>query len=208
MKRLRLSAVAGAAAASVALAIAPLVAVADPPEGQPQAHSDSWTAAVEDTEITAKVKVRLAGDPRLENSTLSVKTTNGVVTLSGTAPTATAASAAVELAHSVSGVKSVDNQINTPSVLETAAGEVTHAARETGKVASDKWITTKIKSQLYVDRSIQRDSDITVTTTNGVVVLSGTAASKDALNHAQEVARNVKGVKSVDATGLKVAPSN
>ena len=157
-----------------------------------------------DTALTAKVKMRLAGDKRLENANLSVKTTNGVVTLSGTAPTAEASSAAEDLAQSVEGVKSVDNQISAPSRLEGAAADVSQVAHEAGRKVSDKWITTKIKTQLVADRSVQRDSDISVTTINGVVILSGTAASRDAFDHAKEVARNVKGVKSVDVSGLKV----
>jgi hyperosmotically inducible periplasmic protein len=193
-----------AAVAALLLAAPPRPAAADPADQPPQPHSDSWGAAVNDTALTAKVKIRLAGDKRLENSNLSVKTTNGVVTLSGTAPTAEASSAAEDLAQSVEGVKSVDNQISAPSRLEGAAADVSQVAHEAHRKVSDKWITTKIKTQLMADRSVQRDSDISVTTINGVVILSGTAASRDAFNHAQEVARNVKGVKSVDVSGLKV----
>jgi hyperosmotically inducible protein len=159
-------------------------------------HSDSWGAAVSDTATTAKVKERLAGDKRLADARISVTTNNGVVTLTGTAPTADASNAAEEAAESVKGVESVDNQIAAPSKVHEAAGKVT-----------DDWITTRIKTELFTDRSVQGDSNISVTTSRGVVRLTGTAVSKDAYDQAKSVAQNVKGVRSVDASGLRLASS-
>jgi hyperosmotically inducible periplasmic protein len=190
---------------AAAFIVAPAVALADEP---PAPHSDSIGAALSDTAITAKVKTHLHSDKRFSDSDISVKTTNAVVTLTGTAPSADTASAAEEVAQAVSGVKSVDNEIKAPSRLETAAAGMSDAAHKTRKAVSDDWITTKIKSQLVSDHSVQRGSDISVTTKNGVVMLSGTAASKDARDQAQAVARNVKGVKSVDASQLRLASSD
>jgi hyperosmotically inducible periplasmic protein len=194
---------------TTALALAAVLAVAGAPgpaaaaTGQAEPHSDSMSAAVSDTATTAKVKARLAGDNRLDS--ISVHTTNGVVTLGGTAPDKDAASAAEEAAKSVSGVKSVDNEVKVPS--SGAAGELGNAAHETGHAISDGWITTKIKTQLKTNHSVERGSDISVSTSNGVVKLSGTAASKDAKDQAEAIARNVKGVKSVDASSLRLASS-
>jgi hyperosmotically inducible protein len=182
---------AGLSTAALALAAA---AVAD---DTPQ-HSDSWGAAVSDTATTAKVKERLAGDKRLEDAKISVTTNNGVVTLTGSAPSADASNAAEELAEGVKGVNSVDNQIAAPSRLHDAADKAA------GKVTDD-WITTSIKTQLFTNRTVQGDSNISVSTANGVVHLSGTAASKDAYDQAKSVAQNVKGVRSVDASGLHLA---
>jgi hyperosmotically inducible periplasmic protein len=187
------------------LILVPVLSTADEP---PAAHSDSLGAALSDTAITAKVKTHLHSDQRLSDSDISVKTTNGVVTLTGTAPSAAAASAAEDVAQTVSGVKSVDNEIKAPSRLESAAANMSDAAHKTRGKVSDDWITTKVKSQLIADHSVQRGSDISVTTQNGVVMLSGTAASKDAREQAQAVARNVKGVKSVDASQLRLASSD
>jgi hyperosmotically inducible periplasmic protein len=164
-------------------------------------HSDSMTAALSDSATTARVKARFASDARLKDASITVHTTNGVVTLSGSAPSSGAAEAAEELAQSVSGVKSVDNQIDAPSRLS-------EAAHGTKQKISDDWITTKVKSQLFSNRSIQGSSDISVRTHDGVVTLSGTATSRDALENAKTVARNVKGVKSVDASNLRLASSD
>jgi len=40
---------------------------------------------------------------------------------------------------------------------------------------------------------------------DGVVSLTGTASSRAALDHARDIARNVKGVKSVDTRELRLA---
>ncbi len=167
-----------------------------------QPHSDSIGAAITDTAVTAKVKARLLDDSRLKNAKISVTTTNGAVTLSGSAPTADAASAAKELASAVDGVKSVDDQIATPSLADTVAAKTDKAVKKTGKYASDSWITTKVKSDLLAD-SVTKGLDISVKTSNGVVALSGMVGSQDAIDHAEDLAKKVKGVKSVDGSGLK-----
>lgn len=189
-------------ALAVVLAFGPAgPARAAPVTDEPQPHSDSMSAAVSDTATTAKVKARLAGDKRMDD--ISVHTTNGVVTLGGTAANKDDVSAAAEAAKSVTGVKSVDNDISVPG----ARGELGQAAHETGHAVSDGWITTKIKTQLKTNHSVERGSDISVSTAKGVVTLSGTAASKDAKQEAEAIARNVKGVKSVDASSLRLASS-
>ena len=169
---------------------------------EPKPHSDGIGAAMSDTVITGKVKAKFADDTRLKNARINVTTTNGVVTLAGSAPSSDAASAAKDLAAAVEGVKSVDNQVNTPSVADRIASKTDKAAEKTGKFASDSWITTKVKSDLLAD-SITKGLDISVKTRNGVVALSGSVTSEDAIDHAKDIARNVEGVKSVDTAGLK-----
>jgi hyperosmotically inducible protein len=81
-----------------------------------------------------------------------------------------------------------------------ASSDSQSMASETG----DAWITTKVKSELGTTKDI-KSTDISVTTTDGVVALSGTATSKSEKSHAIHVAKMVKGVKRVDATGLTVS---
>ncbi|MGC1549255.1 MAG: BON domain-containing protein [Rhodanobacter sp.] len=69
-----------------------------------------------------------------------------------------------------------------------------------GKV-DDTWITTKVKSEFVAAKHVKA-SDITVNTTDGVVTLSGTASSAQEKKDAVRIAKKVKGVKSVDASGL------
>lgn len=161
----------------------------------PKAHSDGMGAAVNDTAITAKVKTKLMGDKRLKKSDISVTTTNGVVTLEGTASNSKAKSTAAALAKSVEGVKSVDNSLKTPGSSKAGA--------KTKRAVSDSWITTKVKSELLAD-SVSKGFDVSVKTIHGVVVLKGSLANQDAIDHVKDVAAKVDGVKSVDTSGLTV----
>lgn len=70
--------------------------------------------------------------------------------------------------------------------------------------ASDGQITTDVKSQLAGD-SVSKGVDIGVTTTHGVVALSGTLTSQNAIDHVKDVAGKVKDVKSVDTSALVLA---
>ncbi|HTV86441.1 MAG TPA: BON domain-containing protein [Dyella sp.] len=72
--------------------------------------------------------------------------------------------------------------------------------------ANDTWITTKVKSKFAAAKGIKA-ADISVSTTDGAVTLTGTATSTKEKNHAIHLAKQVKGVKSVDATGLNVTSS-
>ncbi|RDS82858.1 BON domain-containing protein [Dyella monticola] len=75
-----------------------------------------------------------------------------------------------------------------------------------GKV-DDSWITTKVKSKFAAAKGVKAH-DITVSTTDGVVTLTGTATSQTEKKHAIHLAKGVKGVKSVDASGLTVNSSS
>jgi len=162
----------------------------------PQAHSDSLGAAVTDTTITAKVKAKLMAEDSLKKSDINVTTTNGVVTLDGSASNSKAKALAETTAKSVAGVKSVDNTLKTP--------ESSKAVAKTKRVVSDSWITTKVKSELLAD-SASKGLHVRVKTLHGVVVLKGALANQDAIDHVKDIAGKVKGVKSVDTSGLTVA---
>jgi hyperosmotically inducible protein len=60
----------------------------------------------------------------------------------------------------------------------------------------DGWITTKIKSEFATDKTVSA-MNIHVNTDNGVVHLSGPAKNAEEVNRAIQIARSVKGVKSV-----------
>jgi hyperosmotically inducible protein len=67
---------------------------------------------------------------------------------------------------------------------------------EAGAVASDSWITTKVKSKLAADKAASV-TKIHVKTVDGVVTLTGKANSKDDAERAVQEATNIQGVKSV-----------
>ena len=77
-------------------------------------------------------------------------------------------------------------------------------ATSTEFAASDGQITTDVKSQLAGD-SISKGVNIGVTTTHGVVALTGTLTSQNAIDHVKDVTGKVKDVRSVDTSALVLA---
>lgn len=66
----------------------------------------------------------------------------------------------------------------------------------TGEYIDDTVITTKVKAAVFNEPSL-KSAEINVETYKGVVQLSGFVNSQADINKAVEVARGVKGVKSV-----------
>lgn len=182
-------------AGGLSLGFAGVASAASDDGSVPQAHSDSVGAAISDTSITAKVKARLMSESSLKNSKISVTTTNGVVTLTGSASDEKAKSLAETRAKMVEGVKSVDNALQTPGNNKSGV--------KTKRIVSDSWITTKVKSELLTD-SLSKGMDVSVETIHGVVMLKGTLANQDAIDHVRDLAAKVYGVKSVDTSQLKI----
>ena len=166
-------------------------------------ESATLAAAIGDTAITAQLKGRLASDARLEGSDIAVETSNGVVTLSGSAQTGTAREAAEELARNVGGVTGVDNRIAAPTALDTLAKNADAAVGNAGDAISDTVITTRLKAALIADEATQGTA-INVTTRDGQVTLSGEVGSGAERDKAISIATRTDGVRKVDAGSLKV----
>jgi osmotically-inducible protein OsmY len=66
----------------------------------------------------------------------------------------------------------------------------------TGEYIDDTVITSKVKAEIFKEPSL-KSSEINVETFKGVVQLSGFVISQADINKAVEIARTVKGVKSV-----------
>jgi hyperosmotically inducible protein len=73
--------------------------------------SNSFTTALKDTDITAKVKYALHEDNTTSGANIHVTTNNGVVTLTGQVQKHREAAEAVKAAKSTEGVRDVVNQI-------------------------------------------------------------------------------------------------
>ncbi len=82
---------------------------------------------------------------------------------------------------------------------------MTHAdTHDSNEPVTDSWITTKVKADLLTSSNVP-GTKVDVTTVNGVVTLKGTVATKAEHDKAVTTAKGIKGVKSVDATALKVS---
>jgi hyperosmotically inducible protein len=75
------------------------------------AQTSKAGVAIDDTEITSKVKAAIFAEPGLKTLQISVDTVKGVVTLSGSVDTQSNSNRAKELASAVAGVNGVENRL-------------------------------------------------------------------------------------------------
>ena len=83
------------------------------------------------------------------------------------------------------------------AVLLLGLAGCANTGKETGAYVDDSWITTKVKSELIAE-SDTKAHNISVSTANGVVTLTGTAETAQESTKAAEIARRVAGVKAVE----------
>jgi hyperosmotically inducible periplasmic protein len=76
------------------------------------------------------------------------------------------------------------------------------ASNGSDQPVTDTWITTKVKSELATTDGV-KSMHVDVKTVDGTVTLTGTLATQTAVDKAIAAAKSVKGVKDVDASGLK-----
>ncbi|MEI2795580.1 BON domain-containing protein [Pseudoxanthomonas sp. F11] len=75
---------------------------------------------------------------------------------------------------------------------------------DSSQPVTDTWITTKVKADLLATENVS-GLDIKVETVDGVVTLTGAVPSQAQKDKAVQVAKQIKGVKRVEAGGLKLA---
>jgi len=84
-----------------------------------------------------------------------------------------------------------------------AAIAPSNAVNKVERAVSDSWITTKVKSEILAN-SVSKAFKVSVKTKHGAVSLKGKLPSQDAIDLVKMIAEKVKGVKSVDVSGLVI----
>lgn len=179
------------------------------PKARP-AGERGFGTVVEDATITASVKSKLLWNEHTDGLDIHVSTRDGLVTLTGNADTAASKDLAAYLANNTEGVRDVDNKLVVAAKASTASATAVEArdkatakAGTAGEVISDAWVTAKVKSSLLYSKHVAAN-DINVATENGVVTLKGKVDSSSEKALAVELAKNVRGVKKVDAAALSI----
>ena len=145
---------------------------------------------IQDSNITTKVKTKLANDSALNLFRIDVDTRQGIVTLAGHVPTEDRKKRASDLATSVDGVRMVENLLHVGPKKKT-------------EIFEDAVITSKITSGL-IRNPATHTLTIDVETTQGRVVLTGQVQNEAEKREAEQIARSTHGVISVE-NQLKVA---
>lgn len=98
-------------------------------------------------------------------------------------------------AYNNSGTSATPSSASTPTTSSTSSTE--NAASSQG-AASETVTTGKIKTAIAADDML-KGSEISVTTANGVVTLTGTAKTQDQVSVATGIAQKQEGITRVDA---------
>ncbi|MES2990876.1 MAG: BON domain-containing protein [Pseudomonadota bacterium] len=86
---------------------------------------------------------------------------------------------------------------DTAVAMDRAGNAAENAGTKMSDKIDDAMITTSVKAELAKDANLSA-TRINVDTTQGRVMLKGTAPSNEAREHATTLAKNVKGVVAVD----------
>jgi len=141
---------------------------------------------VDDTVTTASVKANLIGDPVTKAHQIDVETFKGTVQLNGFVDSAASKQRATEVARNTKGVTAVRNNLTVKT--DSSSGS---------DVVDDSAITAKVKSALAGDPRTKAHQ-VNVEVRDGVVQLSGFVDNSEAKSTAEDLARAVDNVKSVD----------
>lgn len=157
----------------------------------------------DDATLAATVKSKLLWNSNTEGLDIQVRAESGVVSLSGNAGTPAAKELAGELVTNTEGVREVHNHLSI-STADSTSAEAQNAANDAAASISDTWITNKVKASFLYSRNLDA-LNIKVDTREGFVSLSGTVLSNAEKRLAVETARNIRGVRGVDADALRIA---
>ncbi|MFZ7187946.1 division/outer membrane stress-associated lipid-binding lipoprotein [Avibacterium avium] len=139
---------------------------------------------VDDEVLEEKVLSAIYKDGQIKSEgRVSVVSYSGRILLIGEVPNENLKDLATGLAEGVDNVSKVYNELRIGSPISVS------------QIAKDSWITTQIKSKMFVNSGVKA-TDVKVITENGEVFLMGNLTEEQA-NAATEVARNVSGVVKV-----------
>jgi osmotically-inducible protein OsmY len=148
---------------------------------QPAEHSDTW--------IGLKVKSALLFHRNVSATGTTVYTKNGIVTLQGEVSSMAQKELTTEYAKDVDNVKSVKNELTIAKTPATPDATI-------GDKIDDASITAQVKSSLLSHHSTSA-LKTSVSTTDGVVTLSGIAKNDAEKSLVTKLATDINGVTSV-----------
>lgn len=140
---------------------------------------------VDDSVITTKIRTALMSNEDVKSLDIKIKTRKGEVMLSGFADNQAQIDLLIAVVKGVEGVKAVDNQLS-----------LKEGKQSVGHKIDDSVITAQIKSALLAD-PVMKSLDVSVSTRNGEVQLSGFVDNAEQMTHAVDIAKDTSGVSSV-----------
>jgi len=154
-------------------------------------------AAISDKQRAADLEIKVAllesvlNNPQLKTQNIKVDVINNDVRLSGSVQSSDQKANAESIARAIPNVHSVDSYAlavtNTPSVTQM----------QNSRQTEDEKLSAMVESALGRESAITFPQKIKVQSTNGIIYLTGTAASKAEKALAGQLAHNAAGAKDV-----------
>ncbi|MFO7963416.1 MAG: BON domain-containing protein [Desulfobacterales bacterium] len=138
---------------------------------------------VDDSNISATIKLDLSRDPVVNAPDIDVDVIDGHVILSGIMTSEEQIDRAMDIAGRIEGVKSVRNNLRVGS-------------RTVGEFVGDKVIASKIKTKLIGESGIP-STNIDVDAHKGVVTLTGIVSNRLTKERVLKIAKETKGTVQV-----------
>ncbi|MFJ4431807.1 BON domain-containing protein [Pseudomonas sp. NPDC089395] len=163
----------------------------------------AYAQRLTDATLAAVIRARLLWSRITEKAAIEVQSSDGVVTLRGKVDSTEAKELAGVVARTTDGVHLVNNLVSLDTVAMAKARE-TPVDAPTGPQPRDSWVIDKIQNSFRFSRNLD-GLNIKVASEEGMVRLSGEVLSSEQKTIAVEIARQIIGVRGVDADLLKVA---
>ena len=163
----------------------------------------AYAQRLEDATLAAVIRARLLWSRSTEKAPIEVQSSDGVVTLRGKVDSAEAKELAGVVARTTDGVHLVNNLVSLDSAAMAKARE-NPIGTGSGTQPSDSWVVDKIQTSYRFSRNLD-GLNIKVASEHGMVRLTGEVVSSEQKTIAVEIARQIIGVRGVDADLLKVA---
>ncbi len=138
---------------------------------------------VDDSAVELKATGMLTTDPTYRDAHVNVTSVNGIVLLSGEAPTAAVRDSLLAAVRNIPSIRRIVNEVRI-------APPSTFSQR-----SRDAWITGKVKSRLIATRGLHA-SRVTVVTENASVFLMGLVSQQES-ELATNAATHVSGIERV-----------
>ncbi len=140
----------------------------------------------DDATIASKAKTALVRDKTVKALNINIEVSKGILQLSGFVNSEVEESTALDIANGISGVKRVHDAL-----------VVSPGSRSAGEILDDTGISAKLKTKLATTSGLGEATAITTEVKRKQVLLAGFVDSEKVKNDAIEIARHIKGVKTV-----------
>ena len=138
---------------------------------------------VDDSIISATVKIKMISDNSVKARQIDVDVLNGVVYLIGLVGSSSQKKMATDIAKGIKGVRRVENQL--------VIGKT-----DVNQISNDIILTSKIRIQLLKDMDI-RSTNIDVDTYNNIITLTGIVKSKKEKKKTLVIVQKVGGDRKI-----------